>query len=533
MSLLSVRRVVFALLLSALSACGGVVGPLEETEPVPPLHGTPQTIGVVTTPAERVQTQVGVHVRAPEQRLELEPEHWAMVRQPLQRTPPEEEVDAGVISEPEPLDAGAALDAAVAGSEPPPEPDEEDGGQDADIDAGAEIDPDAGAEVEPDDDDAGWSSDPDGGAVPDAGPSLPQPPQRTITWAASAAQVPQTKPAPGTFRIHLIDVGTGLALLVQGHDFTALFDGGSSDDLTGISNGASSNRLLAYLFAALGPSGPSECAPRGDTLSSPHVGGAELEIDYLFLSHAHQDHVSLLKDVLHCYRVKNVIEPGAAYTTQVYGDFVQKVAGESGTHYWTATPVPQNRTATLGTRTVPFGPDVSWSQLFEGDSMTLGALASFRILHATAAAASNVNETSLVVRMDLGRTSLLLMGDAESGTRADPSAPVSGVEAHLLAHWPQELDADLMQVAHHGSKTSSRLAFIQAVSPEVAMISSGPRKYGTVTLPDPEVVSAFVATGATLLRTDLNDAHCPHADRIGVDDLKSGGCDNWVIELGP
>lgn len=147
--------------------------------------------------------------------------------------------------------------------------------------------------------------------------------------------------------------------------------------------------------------------------------------------------------------------------------------------------------------------------LFEGDATTLGTGARFRILHATATPSSNVNDTSLVVRVDLGRTSLLLTGDAESGARADPSAPAGGVEAHLLAHWAHELDADLMQVAHHGSKTSSRLAFLQAVSPELALLSSGPRRYGTVVLPDPE------------------------SDRIGVDDAKSGGCDNWVIDVGP
>ena len=37
-------------------------------------------------------------------------------------------------------------------------------------------------------------------------------------------------PARGEFQVHLIDVGTGLAVLVRGHDFAFLFDGGSNDD---------------------------------------------------------------------------------------------------------------------------------------------------------------------------------------------------------------------------------------------------------------------------------------------------------------
>jgi beta-lactamase superfamily II metal-dependent hydrolase len=52
-----------------------------------------------------------------------------------------------------------------------------------------------------------------------------------ITWARveTAADVPKNPPAPGSFRIHLIDVGTGLAILVQGHDFAMLYDAGTND----------------------------------------------------------------------------------------------------------------------------------------------------------------------------------------------------------------------------------------------------------------------------------------------------------------
>jgi hypothetical protein len=61
--------------------------------------------------------------------------------------------------------------------------------------------------------------------------------------------------------VHLIDVGTGLSILVQGHTFNLLYDGGSNDDFAGISGGHDRDRLIAYLFAALGPSGPPEWSP--------------------------------------------------------------------------------------------------------------------------------------------------------------------------------------------------------------------------------------------------------------------------------
>jgi beta-lactamase superfamily II metal-dependent hydrolase len=48
-------------------------------------------------------------------------------------------------------------------------------------------------------------------------------------------------------------------------------------------------------------------------------------------------------------------------------------------------------------------------------------------------------------------------------------------------------------VGHHGSKSSTRKAFLDAVSPKVSVISSGPYEYRGVTLPDPEVVAELEA----------------------------------------
>jgi beta-lactamase superfamily II metal-dependent hydrolase len=59
----------------------------------------------------------------------------------------------------------------------------------------------------------------------------PEPGEPRVTWdkVNSPEDVSATPPPPGTYRVHMIDVGTGLALLVQGHDWTRLYDGGSGD----------------------------------------------------------------------------------------------------------------------------------------------------------------------------------------------------------------------------------------------------------------------------------------------------------------
>lgn len=156
------------------------------------------------------------------------------------------------------------------------------------------------------------------------------------------------------------------------------------------------------------------------------------------------------------------------------------------------------------------------------------------ILYADGAKHSSVNANSLVVRLDLGTTRVLLMGDAEAGGRKDPSvAPTpSSIEGSLLACCVGDLAAGVMVVGHHGSKTSSRKAFLDAVGASVFIVSSGPTKYDSVKLPDPEVMSELMARGQ-VFRTDVNDQACgQNAAKIGPDhDGEAGGCDNIRVVI--
>jgi len=151
------------------------------------------------------------------------------------------------------------------------------------------------------------------------------------------------------------------------------------------------------------------------------------------------------------------------------------------------------------------------------------------ILHADGSSTGSPNENSLVVRLTLGSTRILLVGDAEAGGRKDPSSSASpaSIEGILLACCTSDLAANILVVGHHGSKTSSRKAFLDAVSASVLIVSSGPNKYASVTLPDPEVIAELTAHGQ-VFRTDQDDAACAHnLAKVGPDnDGKPGGCDN-------
>ena len=152
------------------------------------------------------------------------------------------------------------------------------------------------------------------------------------------------------------------------------------------------------------------------------------------------------------------------------------------------------------------------------------------------------NGNSVVVRLDLGARRILLAGDAEGGGRELPSEPPqsSSIEAKLLACCAADLKSDVLVVGHHGSLTSSRSAFLDAVGASVYAISSGPYPYRRVRLPDAEIVAELERRGQ-VLRTDRDDLYriedearsCElNARKIGSDaDEAPGGCNNILITV--
>jgi competence protein ComEC len=155
-------------------------------------------------------------------------------------------------------------------------------------------------------------------------------------------------------------------------------------------------------------------------------------------------------------------------------------------------------------------------------------------LHADATEHHSPNENSLVLRIDLPGNRILLMGDAEAGGRQDPSTSPDphSIEGRLIACCGSAIRADVLVVGHHGSKTSSRSAFLDVVGARTFLISAGPTRYGSVTLPDAEVVRELARRGQ-VWRTDVDDVSC-RSDRtkIGPDnDNEPGGCDNVLLRL--
>ncbi|MEM7582663.1 MAG: DNA internalization-related competence protein ComEC/Rec2 [Acidobacteriota bacterium] len=133
-----------------------------------------------------------------------------------------------------------------------------------------------------------------------------------------------------------------------------------------------------------------------------------------------------------------------------------------------------------------------WRVLWGGESARVGRW-KLRVLHPRAGARRGSNDRSLVVMAEALGHRVLLTGDVEaSGERQ----MVAGLERR-----GQSLRADVLKVAHHGSKTSTTESFLRAVSPRIAIVSCGFRnRFGH---PHPKILERLRAVRAHVLRTDL------------------------------
>lgn len=233
---------------------------------------------------------------------------------------------------------------------------------------------------------------------------------------------------PGELEVVMLDVGQGDAILVTTpHGTRILVDGGPS----GI-------ELARELGAVL-----------------PHW---ERTIDVVMVSHPQQDHIAGLVELARRYHVGRVVDTGARAATRTFALYDAEM--------------PERDQGARGTR-----------YLWDG--------VTFEVLWPPAGAVANLdgdrtNDTSMVVRIRYGLTTVLLTGDIGSAAQ------------HALLAL-DDVAADVLKVPHHGSATN-REDFIDAVGETVALVSVGEgNRYGH---PDEGVIARL--SDARVYRTDVN-----------------------------
>lgn len=235
-------------------------------------------------------------------------------------------------------------------------------------------------------------------------------------------------PENSNFEVHYIDVGQADAALVLCDDETMLIDGG---------NVADSSLIVSYL----------------NKRNISHL-------DYVIGTHAHEDHIGGLSGALSVATAGKVYAPKTEADSKAYQNFKSKVQAQ-GLQITNPTP---NETFTLGSSSV-------------------------RILAPITESVSDINNTSIILKITYGSTSFLFTGDAEREEEQD------------IINKGYDLSATVLKVGHHGSENSTSYVFLREVMPEYAIISVG--KNNSYGHPTEEALSRLRDSDTKVYRTDL------------------------------
>lgn len=190
-------------------------------------------------------------------------------------------------------------------------------------------------------------------------------------------------------------------------------------------------------------------------------------IDLVVASHPDTDHIGGLVDVFDRYKVDLFMESGVEADNSSYKVLKERLKKEGSKQI-------------LARR---------------GMLVELGGGARLEILFPDRDPAGlETNTASIVARLVYGESEFLLTGDS----------PIA-IEKYLIsledAH-QGKLKSDVLKVGHHGSRTSTSEAFVEAVSPQYAIISAG--KNNSYHHPHQEVLDTLNKSNIKILRTDLS-----------------------------
>ncbi len=231
--------------------------------------------------------------------------------------------------------------------------------------------------------------------------SAPSPTPSASAAPAVAAASPSVSPTAESFSVLFVNVGRADAAILQFGGRTVLIDTGTAAS-------------APQLFAGLNLLGVSE-------------------IDAIFLSHSHSDHIGGL---------------GALAANYPIGMVYSSLLSEKN----------KNGDGKIVQRCEKL--NLSHTELSAGETVEVADGVSFSVLGPLSFNESDDNENSLVLRFTLGETTFLFPGDMESGEENDLLS--AGID----------LSADVLKVANHGNPDATGDALAQAVSPSVAVIST-------------------------------------------------------------
>lgn len=251
-------------------------------------------------------------------------------------------------------------------------------------------------------------------------------------------------------RVTILDVGQGSASLIEfpgGH--VMLVDGG----------GLSSNRFFDIGARVVAP-----------VLRRKKI----LAVDTMVLSHPNADHLNGLYAIVDRFRVGRLWSNGEQADTAGFARF-------------------QDRVRERGIEAVEVHRDTLPEPIGGVQVSILNPSADF-IKYTPGGDRSDLDNHSLVLRVDFGRLSILFPGDIRKVVEEELARVLTG----------EQLDCDILVVPHHGSRSSSAEKFIDVTTPKVAIVSAGwQNRFG---FPHPDVLDRYDRRECRIFRTDTDGA---------------------------
>ena len=246
---------------------------------------------------------------------------------------------------------------------------------------------------------------------------------------------------PSNLEINFIDVGQGDSMLIcTSYHKTILIDGGGSLDKDSYDVGEKT--LVPYLL-------------------NKNIK----KLDYIIVSHFDSDHVGGLLTVMEKLQVENAIISKQIEKSENYDEF-KKIAREKR---------------------------IKIIVVEKGDLIKIDNDTKIQILwpKEEQIRENALNNNSIVAKLTYKKFSILLTGDIEEIA-----------ERQIISEYREKniLNATILKVAHHGSKTSSTKSFLEAVKPKISLIGVG--KNNLFGHPNGEVIERLEKIGAKVYRTD-------------------------------
>ena len=187
-------------------------------------------------------------------------------------------------------------------------------------------------------------------------------------------------------------------------------------------------------------------------------------IDLIILTHPEHDHLGGLLEVLKRYKVENILWTGVLRDTAEFEEWKRLLTEEKNAVI---------KIAQAGQRIIfSTRPVLAVMEIFNPFENLEGK------------EIKNTNNSSIISQLVFGENKFLFVGDV-----------YKSVERKLI-----NIESDVLKVGHHGSKTSTSKEFIEAVNPEIGVISVGrENSYGH---PTPEVLEILEKYDINILRTD-------------------------------